>query len=96
MRNAINLEWFEKWNNSLTIHFELDTADSFLWVEEILIGRKCTTAIELEITFSFIISNKYEISSRLLGFENPLCSFTIEYFEYVVLSTLLNLTWNFS
>ena len=39
---------------------------------------------EVEITLLQIthnISNKHEIPSRLLRFENPLCSFTIEYFE---------------
>ena len=40
--------------------------------------------IEVEITLlqiTYNISNKHEISSRLLRFENPLHFFTTEYFE---------------
>ena len=42
------------------------------------------SSIEVEITLLQITynnSNKHEISSQLLRFENPLCSFTIAYFE---------------
>ena len=41
-------------------------------------------SIEVEITLrqiTYNISNKHKISPRLFRFENPLCSFTIEYFE---------------
>ena len=41
-------------------------------------------SIEVEITLlqiTYKISSKHEISSRLLRFENPLSSFTIEYFD---------------
>ena len=50
MWNGINLEWLEKWNNSLTIHFELETADSFFVSWQIFIARKWTIVIEVEIT----------------------------------------------